>query len=64
MSNSCESGNPVSGEVWRDIGVLGTALVQLNWDTLLGTAALAAILFLVSRGFWRLGLPRYCGTSA
>jgi hypothetical protein len=64
MSNSCESGNPVSGGVWRDIGVLGTALVRLNWETLLGTAALAAILLLVSRGFWRLGLGRYSETSA
>jgi ABC-type uncharacterized transport system permease subunit len=44
--------------------VLGTALVRLNWETLLGTAALAAILLLVSREFWRLGLGRYSETSA
>ena len=36
--------------------MLGTALVRLNWETLLGAAALAAILLLVSRGFWRPGL--------
>jgi hypothetical protein len=61
---SCESGNPVSGGVWRDIGVLGTALVRLNWETLLGTAALAAILLLVSREFWRPGLWGQSGTLA
>jgi hypothetical protein len=36
--------------------VLGIALVRPGWETLLGTAALAAILLLVSRGFWRPGL--------
>ena len=36
--------------------MLGIALVRPGWETLLGTAALAAILLLVSRGFWRPGL--------
>jgi ABC-type uncharacterized transport system permease subunit len=44
--------------------MLGTALVGLSWETLLGAVALAAVLLLVSRGFWRLGLRRYSGTSA
>jgi len=29
---------------------------QLSWETLLGAVALAAVLLLVSRGFWRPGL--------
>jgi hypothetical protein len=62
--HSREGGNPESGGVWRDIGMLGTALVGLRWETLLGAVALAAVLLLVSRGFWRLGLRRYSGTSA
>jgi ABC-2 type transport system permease protein len=37
---------------------------RLSWWTLLGAVALAAMLLLVSRGFWRLGLRRYSGTSA
>jgi len=37
---------------------------RLTWETLLGAVALAAALLLVSRGFWRLGLRRYSGTSA
>jgi hypothetical protein len=61
---SREGGNPESGGVWRDIGVLGTARVRLSWGTLLGAVAVAAVLLLASRGFWRLGLRRYSGTSA
>jgi ABC-2 type transport system permease protein len=37
---------------------------RLSGWTLLGAVALAAALLLVSRGFWRLGLRRYSGTSA
>ena len=37
---------------------------RLSWETLLGAVALAAVLLLVSRGFWRLGLRRYSGASA
>ena len=37
---------------------------RLSGWTLLGAVALAAVLLLVSRGFWRLGLRRYSGTSA
>jgi ABC-type uncharacterized transport system permease subunit len=50
--------------VCRDISVLGTALVRLSWDTLLGAVVLAAILLLVSREFWWAGLRRYSGKSA
>jgi ABC-2 type transport system permease protein len=37
---------------------------RLSWETLLVAVALAAVLLLASRGFWRLGLRRYSGTSA
>ena len=37
---------------------------RLSWETLLGAVGLAAVLLLVSPGFWRLGLRRYSGTSA
>ncbi len=37
---------------------------RLSWETLLGAVALAAVLLLVSRGFWRLGLRHYSGASA
>jgi len=37
---------------------------RLSWETLLGAVALAAVLLLISRGFWRLGLRRYSGASA
>jgi ABC-2 type transport system permease protein len=37
---------------------------RLSWETLLGAVALAAVLLLVSRGFWRLGPRRHSGTSA
>jgi ABC-2 type transport system permease protein len=37
---------------------------RLSWEMLLGAVVLAAVLLLVSRGFWRLGLQRYSGTSA
>ena len=45
--------------------ILAEALTsRLSWETLVGEVALAAVLLLVSRGFWRLGLRRYSGTSA
>ena len=37
---------------------------RLNWETLVGAVALAAVLFMISRLFWRVGLRRYSGTSA
>jgi len=37
---------------------------RLNWETLLGAVVLAAVLFMVSRLFWRVGLRRYSGASA
>ena len=37
---------------------------RLSGWTLLGAVALALVLLLVSRGFWRLGLRRYSGASA
>ena len=37
---------------------------RLNWETLVGAVGLAAVLFMVSRLFWRVGLRRYSGTSA
>ena len=37
---------------------------HLSWVTLLIAVGLAAVLLLVSRGFWKLGLRRYSGTSA
>lgn len=37
---------------------------RLSGWTLLGAVVLAAALLLASRGFWRLGLRRYSGTSA
>lgn len=37
---------------------------RLNWETLVGAVALALILFIVSRLFWRIGLRHYSGTSA
>jgi ABC-2 type transport system permease protein len=37
---------------------------RLNWETLLIAVALAAVLFIVSRLFWRAGLHHYSGTSA
>jgi len=37
---------------------------RLNWETLLGAVALAVVLFIVSRLFWRIGLRHYSGTSA
>jgi ABC-2 type transport system permease protein len=37
---------------------------RLNWETLLIAVALAAVLFIVSRLFWRAGLRHYSGTSA
>ena len=37
---------------------------RLNWQTLLGAIALAAVLLIVSRFFWRRGLRHYSGTSA
>jgi ABC-2 type transport system permease protein len=37
---------------------------RLTWQTLLGTAALAALFFAASRLFWRAGLRRYSGASS
>jgi ABC-2 type transport system permease protein len=37
---------------------------RLNWQTLLGTLALAALLLVVSRLFWRVGIRHYSGASA
>jgi ABC-2 type transport system permease protein len=37
---------------------------RLNWETLLIGVALAVVLFMVSRLFWRAGLRHYSGTSA
>jgi ABC-2 type transport system permease protein len=37
---------------------------RLNWETLLIAVALAVVLFMVSRLFWRAGLRHYSGTSA
>ncbi len=37
---------------------------RLNWETLLVAVALALVLFIVSRLFWRVGLRHYSGTSA
>ena len=37
---------------------------RLNWQTLLGTIFLAAVLFLISRTVWKTGLKRYSGASA
>jgi ABC-2 type transport system permease protein len=37
---------------------------RLSGGTLLGAVGLAALLFAVSRLFWRIGLRRYSGTSA
>ncbi len=37
---------------------------RLSGWTLLGAVALAAVLLVISRGFWRLGLRRYSGASA
>jgi ABC-2 type transport system permease protein len=37
---------------------------RLTWETLLGAAGLAVVLFAVSRVFWQVGLRHYSGTSA
>jgi len=37
---------------------------RLTWETLLGTVVVAALLFIVSRVVWRVGLRQYSGTSA
>ncbi len=37
---------------------------RLTWETLLVAVALAVVLFMVSRLFWRAGLRHYSGTSA
>jgi ABC-2 type transport system permease protein len=37
---------------------------RLNWETLLIAVALAVVLFVVSRLFWRAGLRHYSGASA
>jgi ABC-2 type transport system permease protein len=37
---------------------------RLNWETLLGSAALSVLLFLGSRQFWRFGVKHYSGASA
>jgi ABC-2 type transport system permease protein len=37
---------------------------RLTWETLLIAVALAAVLFVVSRLFWRVGLRHYSGASA
>lgn len=37
---------------------------RLNWETLLIAVALAVVLFIVSRLFWRSGLRHYTGASA
>ncbi len=37
---------------------------RLTWQTLLGAMALAVVLLIVSRLFWKIGLRRYSGTSA
>jgi ABC-2 type transport system permease protein len=37
---------------------------RLSGETLLGALALATVLFLLSRRFWRIGLRRYSGASA
>jgi ABC-2 type transport system permease protein len=37
---------------------------RLNWETLLGSLAAAAVLFAISRIFWKTGLRHYSGTSA
>jgi ABC-2 type transport system permease protein len=37
---------------------------RLTWPTLLGAAALAGVLFVASRLFWRVGIRHYSGASA
>jgi ABC-2 type transport system permease protein len=37
---------------------------RLDWQTLSGAIALAAVLFVLSRMFWKTGLRHYSGTSA
>jgi ABC-2 type transport system permease protein len=37
---------------------------RLGWETMLIAVALALVLFIASRAFWRIGLRHYSGTSA
>jgi len=37
---------------------------RLTWEILLGAVAIAAVMLIVSRLFWRVGLRHYSGTSA